>query len=490
MTRTRMATVLGAAVVALGSAAAGGGPALAESQRTPTVLHVDQIAEQDVAPQPGSEPDTLVEPDVAVSPVDRRIAVAVAHDGRFPDGGAVAITHAWTDNGGGTWQHAPMPFLTKAVGGAWDRASDPVVAFSPDGTVYVSSLLISNECPSAIGVSRSTDGGQTFGPPVIAVLSETCAVFNDKNWLVVDTSPRSPHYGRLYQFWTPFFADAQGNFLESRQALRWSDDGGAHWSETAYVSEPGIFTQNSQPMIQPDGTIVDAYMNFGKAAGEEGAAGEQGPESRIGAKAAQTRAAPAAAGGLMVARTSHDGGATWGPEVRITNDVGFGPADIRCCLPSAVADPTTGRLYAAWDSVTPDAVKLSTSTDGRRWSRPVRVDGGPEAGIERVNVDVAAYSGQVFVSYGSRDTTVESGRFVQQQLSTSYDGGAHFGPPISLGPLSDLRYAAEAGGLFPGDYIGSAATRGRVYAVWCRSSLPADPTAAFHQTMYGAVLIP
>jgi hypothetical protein len=78
---------------------------------------------------------------------------------------------------------------------------------------------------------------------------------------------------------------------------------------------------------------------------------------------------------------------------------------------------------------------------------------------------------------------------VQQQLSTSHDG-AHFGPPVSLGPPSDLNYAAFAGGKFPGDYTGSSATQGRLYVVWCRSSTPPDPTAQYHQTLYAAVLRP
>jgi hypothetical protein len=487
MMRTRIAAVLGAAAVALGAGFTGGSPAFADGGLGPAVLHVGQIDRQDVAPRPGSEPDTLVEPDVAVSPLDSRIAVAVSHDGRYPDGGAVDISYAWTHDGGRSWHHAPMPYLTKAVGGTWDRVSDPVVAFGPDGTVYVSTLLISLDCPSAVGVSRSTDGGRTFGPPVLAHFSDSCAYSDDKNWLVVDTSARSPHRGRLYQFWTPFLADAEGNYFASPQVVRWSDDRGRHWSRTVNVSATDVFTQNSQPMIQPDGAITDAYLNFGADGGREG------PESRIGAEVERAPAPTAAAaptGDLMVARTSHDGGATWSRETTITHDAGEGPAGVRCCLPSATADPRTGRLYAAWDSASPGAVKLSTSTDGRHWSAPVRVNRETVAGLDHVNVDVSAYAGRVFVSYGTRDTTVQGGRFIQQRVSASYDGGAHFRSPVSLGPLSDLRYAAQAGGAFPGDYIGSAATRDRVYLVWCRSSRPSDPAAVYHQTMYGATLRP
>jgi hypothetical protein len=483
MTRSRLVTVLGATGLAAATTLALGSPAAADpGSGRPQIRSLGQIARQDVPSQPGSEPDTLVEPDVAVSPHNPLVALAVAHDSRYPDGGAVDISYSWTHDGGRTWRHAPMPFLTKPVGGIWDRVSDPVAAFGPDGTAYVSTLLFTTGCDSAVGVSRSTDGGRTFGRPVLAHVSHTCAVSDDKNWLTVDTSPRSQHSGRLYQFWTPFLSDADGNLTGSPQVVRWSDDRGRHWSGTVNVSATDVFTQNSQPMIQPDGTITDSYLNFGTDSGEEG------PEA--GGEGARTEAAPAAApeGDLLVARTSRDGGRHWSAEATITHDAGEGPAGIRCCLPSATADSRTGRLYAAWESAEPDTVALSTSRDGRHWSAPVRVNRESRPGLDHVNVDVAAQNGRVYVSYGSRDTTVQGGRFVQQKVSVSTDGGAHFGLPISLGPRSDLNFAAEAGGRFPGDYIGSAVRDERVYLVWCRSSAPPDPAATFHQTLWAAVL--
>jgi hypothetical protein len=140
----------------------------------PTVLHLGQIAEQDIAPQPGSEPDTLVEPDVQVSPTNPDWAVAVAHDGRYPNGGAVDITYAWTHDGGKTWHHQPVQGITKAAGGTWDRASDPIVAWGPDGSVYISILPVSVDCPSGVIVVRSTNGGKTFGaPPTTATRATT-----------------------------------------------------------------------------------------------------------------------------------------------------------------------------------------------------------------------------------------------------------------------------------------------------------------------------
>jgi hypothetical protein len=451
------------------------------------VLHVGQIDSQDVPARNGCEPDTLVEPDVAVSPVNPQIMVAVAHDCRFATGGAADISYAWTHDGGAHWHHAPMPGLTRAVGGVWARASDPVVAFGPDGSVYVSVLVFDLSCPGGVTVSRSVNGGMTFGPPVLVHKSTSCNYSDDKNWLVVDNQPSSPFYGRLYQFWTPFLT-VGGNPAGSPQVVRWSDDHGRTWSATHVVSGPHANTQNSQPVIQPDGTITDVYMDFGPARATDGiqpgTAGEHGGSPQ-----------PAAAGSgvSLVARVSGDGGATWSAQSLIVKNVGGGPAGIRCCLPATSGDPVTGEMYTVWEGNGPgamDPVWLSRSANGLKWSAPLRVTSDPTATTQHVNVAVAAYGSRVFVTYGTRDTSVDHGNLVQQQISSSYDGGASFGPPLSVGPQSDLTYAAVAGGKFPGDYVGASATATRLTIAWCVSAKPPNPVRAYHQTLYAAVLRP
>src|SRR5581483_10820948 len=128
-------------------------PATAAPPGQPVVIHQGQVTRQDIPSRPGSEPDTVVEPDVAVSPVNRDVAIAVAHDSRYPDGGAVDISYAWTADGGAHWHHKPVRGITTATGGPYDRASDPVVAFAADGTAYMSVLLIdATTCPSGIAV--------------------------------------------------------------------------------------------------------------------------------------------------------------------------------------------------------------------------------------------------------------------------------------------------------------------------------------------------
>jgi len=181
---------------------------------------------------------------------------------------------------------------------------------------------------------------------------------------------------------------------------------------------------------------------------------------------------------------------TWGHEVTVTSDVGFGPADVRCCLPAANIDHVTGRMYAVWEGAGPgdtDPVQMSMSTNGVDWTPEKTISQGDVDGVQEVNVAVAADHGQVFVSYGVRTDAADNGGFVQQELAYSGDGGATFAAPILLGPVSSLQYAVQAGGRFPGDYIGMAVTFDRLYLVWCVSSPPPTP-APFHQVLYAGVL--
>jgi hypothetical protein len=481
--RSAVAVLLGLAFATLAAGQGASARAAHSARPAPAVLHVGRIDRQDVAPRGNCERDTLAEPHVAISPVDPRVQVAVAHDCRFSGGGAVDISYAWTHDGGAHWHHAPVPGLTRAVGGTWARASDPVVAFGRGGSVFVSALVFNLGCSSGVMVSKSVNGGASFARPVLVHKSTSCTYSDDKNWLVVDTHPTSPFYGRLYQFWTVFLSTNGGKSIGAPQVVRWSDDGGAHWSRTHLVTPRHENSQDSQPMIQPNGTIVDAYYTFDSGS-------DPGSTPATISDHVHVAAAAAASATPFVARTSHNGGVTWSEESVITPNLGFGPPDVRCCLPAASADPVRGTLYAVWDGNGPgQPVTLASSPDGRRWSR-VLVTPGHRRNIQHVNAAVAAYNGKVFVSYGRRNTAVGDGDLVQQEVSSSYDGGASFGAGLALGPRSDLTYAAVAPVAFPGDYIGASQTASRLTLVWCVSSRPANPAHRYHQVLYGAVLRP
>ena len=486
--RWRTALVCATAVVAAGLSTG----TSASAAPSVSVVHVGQIIAQDVAPQPGSEPDTVVEPDVAVSPVNPQIAVAASHDGRYPDGGAVGISYAWTHDGGRTWHHQPVPDLTSSTGGPalWIRASDPVVAFGPTGDVYISTLLIAQTCPTAVAVSRSTDGGRTFARPVLAHYSSQCAVSDDKNTLVVDTSPTSPHRGRLYQFWTPYLTDPFGNSDGSPQAMVYSDTAGRTWSRPIAVSAPHANTQNSTAMVQPDGAVVDAYIDYGNQAQEDEDTEFRHHDARIATRGRSGTAGRTAAPSGPEIRTaiSTDGGQRFHPGGVVTTDVGTGPNGIRCCLDSATADHVSGRLYVAWNSTNLSKIKVSSSANGSRWSAPIEVN-APSPSWYGVNVDVSASAGTVAVSYGLTNAHTAGAGYANQFIALSRNAGQSFTTTIGVGPRSNYAYAAQAGGIFPGDYIGtSMAADGRLYAVWCVSSKPAAAGAKYHQVVFDAVL--
>lgn len=455
---------------------------------TPVVVHVGRVTEQDVASHGGSETDTVTEPDVAVDPRDKDDAVAVAHDSRFANGGAVGISAAWTRDGGASWHHHTVPGITTATGGRYERASDPVVAFSHSGTAFLSVLLIDlDDCHTAVAVLRSTDGGRTWSKPFLAQHSRSCDYSDDKNWIVVDNSPASPHFGRVYQFWTAILSD-KDDYVGSPQVVRWSDDGGRTWSATSEVTARRHGTQNSQPMIMKNGTVVDTYYDYGAGAETPDATPGGAPTSAPDA-AATPRAVDSE--GPIYAVRSTNGGRSWSKPVQIVANAGGYAAHVRCCLFAADIDRVSGRMYVAYEGGLGDAdpVYVSWSDGGRLWSAPVRVSRGDSGTVQRVNVDVVARAGKVYVAYGTRTRPKQNGGFVQQQISASLDAGRRFAAPQSVGPRSELKYAARAGGYFPGDYIGEAITTSRLYAVWSRSSEPPARSASrYHQVIYGATL--
>jgi hypothetical protein len=491
--RVRVTAALVPMIVGLALASPASAAQAAVAAAVPVVSHLGVVTRQDVASQPGSEPNTVVEPDVAVSPLNRDVAIAAAHDSRFVDGGAVSISIAWTADGGRRWHHMPAPGITRATGGPYDRASDPVVAFGPDGTAYLSVLLFdATTCPTAVAVLRSSDGGRTWSAPFYAHKSSSCSYSDDKNWLVVDNSASSPHSGRVYQFWTPFRYDSAGTYLSAPQAVRWSDDHARTWSKTAYVTPISHGTQNSQPMIRADGSIVDTFYDYGVGQLVPDVVPGARPETpRAGIDCTALPAATIDATGTIYAATSSNGGSTWSPEIEVANNAGGYADGVRCCLFGADIDATTHTMYVAWEGGVGDTdpVYEAYSRDGTQWSSPIRVSRGDVKGVQRVNVDVAARRGQVYVSYGTRTQPRRNGGYVQQQLSVSSNGGRRFAAPTSIGPPSVLRYAAQSRGYFPGDYVGEAITGGRLYLVWAYSSAPpASSASKYNQVIYGATV--
>src|SRR5438477_402084 len=135
-----------------------------------------------------SQHQTEVEPDTFAN---GSTIVATFQVGRFYDGGASNIGWATSTNGGSTWTNGFLPGITTfaSPAGSYDRVSDPSVAYDAKHAVWlINSLPLTNGggvAGVATVVSRSTNGGTTWGNPVIVATASGNSDF-DKNWIACD----------------------------------------------------------------------------------------------------------------------------------------------------------------------------------------------------------------------------------------------------------------------------------------------------------------
>lgn len=153
---------------------------------------------------------------VAYSTANPLVAVAAAND--YVSGGVVVMR---TADGGRHWASTRVspqfaPTRDFCSGG------DPSVAYSRrDHVFFLSQLCFFRELAhSEVQVYLSKDNGRTWTPGRQAARAastydyatgtEDVTNFNDKEFIAVDNTPTSPHYGRLYVTYTKFHLLASG----------------------------------------------------------------------------------------------------------------------------------------------------------------------------------------------------------------------------------------------------------------------------------------
>jgi len=382
---------------------------------------------------PTSQHATEVEPDTLSS---GSTIVSAFQVGRFFNGGASNIGFATSTNGGKSFTNDFLPSSTvfATPPGIYPRASDPSVAFDAKHGVWIISWLgiKSPSGPVDVLVSRSPDG-LNWGTPVVV---NADGHFNDKNWTACDNSSSSLFFGNCY---TEFDDNTLGDLIQ----MSTSSDGGLTWGAgQATANEAhGI---GGQPLVQPNGTVIVPINGF------------------------------AGRNFLIVAFTSTDGGASWS-KTNIVARVGFHHAagGIRDSipLPSAEMD-SSGKVYVVWQdchfepTCNASDLVLSTSTDGKSWSKLTRIPLDPRgSGVDHfipgLAVDNSTSDGSArlvvtFYFYPDANCTTATCQ-LNVGFSTSADGGATWTSNTQLaGPMSLTWLPNTTQGFMVGDYISTS----------------------------------
>jgi len=313
----------------------------------------------------------------------------------------------YSTNSGTNWSLSNnQAAFTICSGGSFDRASDPVVAWSSDGnTVYQSGLAFDANGPafggaSSVQVSTSGDGGKMWGSPVVVRQDNSTTVLNDKDWITADPTTASDAYlvwDRLVSPSTNANPDAFTHSPAFRGPALFSKttDSGAHWSRAQIIYDPGQLNQTIDNEIvaipaagsSPE-TLIDGFVQIQNKPFKPG----HNPYS------------------VDVIRST-DGGATWSKptlvssldvvEVSSLNGKPYRTGDM---IPQFTRNPSNGDLYAVWQDGSFSSglakVAFSQSTDGgAHWSAPIEIDDAhPNAAAFTPQITVNS-AGTIGVSY-------------------------------------------------------------------------------------------
>jgi hypothetical protein len=410
----------------------------------------------DPAPLPAAQRGQA-EPHLYRSISNTDTLLATFQEGRFSaDGGAVGCGYSVSHDGGLTWTRALIPHLTVASGGPYRRATDPVAAIGPDGTMYLNTLGSIDDAfgLAAVLVSRSHDHGATWLPPVVVFEAPNRQVFPDKNWIAVNDYAGTPNAGQLAVTWTSFTSTPAGQSTGHNLMAAISDDRGATWSAPVAITTAPARNQGSQPVFLPDGSLGLVYIEF-LAANDITQFNIQYKRSTDGG-----RSFPAAATTVVGFVPGWDD-----PEVR---DGVF--------LPSATVARGTGAIFVTYTAVVAGSprVMVTRSADrGATWSVPVAASDQP-AGVSVMNPAVAVTPDgrTVSVVFMDKRNAPAGQNVVDHFVALSFDGAVTWQPNLRLTELSsDLRYGPQTSrGVMIGDYLGVAPSLSPdqpCVAIWC-----------------------
>lgn len=196
---------------------------------------------------------------IVINPQDPYHMVGASKKFVDPHTYAFSLVAYYSFDGGQSWHEAsPLGLLYD-----WTGVSDPALAFDSQGNVFLLGLPFGNNGPydlRGMVAYKSTDGGRTWSAPnhIHNVQGD------DKQWIVGDVNPASPHYGNVYACWDSFgIGTSQLRFAKtSDHGATWVSIKSGGTNQPAGTAIPGISDSGSPEInVAKDGTIYIVWWN-------------------------------------------------------------------------------------------------------------------------------------------------------------------------------------------------------------------------------------
>ncbi len=404
---------------------------------------------------PGNSPDVPVttvnstqsENSVFVSPVDPALLLNSNNSTPQPSTGSVYGADAlYSSDSAATWGGTIQ-------GPAGGNSGDPTTAINTNGRWFVGYI----NSGSGQSVAYSDNQGTSWTAKLVANAPSGFGNMLDKNHMWIDNSSTSNYNGNLYDAWTTFGGNQDGQIGVST-----SSDAGVTWSPVVHVSaavNAGSHNQGVNIKTGPNGEVYVLWAIYDSWPSDENA--------------------------LAMAR-SLDGGQTWLPAARIINNIkgirnhGVTQNMRVNSFPSMAVDISNGdyrgAIYAVWTNVNTPGVNsgqgvevylIKSNDNGLTWSIPLKVNTdplGPNKQHYLPWVTCDPTNGNVaIVFYDNRNV---SSTQAEAWCAVSVDGAETF----TDFAVSDVAFTPTpvpnlATG-YMGDYLAIAAQGGMVYPCW------------------------
>jgi len=373
---------------------------------------------------------------------------------RISGGGGADIGYAISTDAGLTWSSGVLSGITTFQGGGTNSAvSDTNVAYDAKHGIWMISSLPISSSNIQVAVSRSTDGGSTWGNPVVVANGPNL----DKDWLACDSTPTSPFYGNCYMEW-------DDNGAANQVYMSTSSDGGLTWP--AKIAVPNALGLGGEPLVQPSGKVIVPFLTNSST---------------------------------ISSYSSSNGGASWNAPVQIATVTDHAVAGgLRSdALPTAQID-AMGNVYVIWQDCrfrtgcSSNDLVMSTTADGTTWTPPARIPIDaitstvdhfiPGLGIDPNTSGASAHLAVTYYYYPVANCTATTCALYAGFIS-SLDGGQTWSNPTPLaGPMSLSWLPSTFSGQMVADYIGTSFVNGKAYGFFAVAK--AKSGTAFDQAIY------